>query len=72
MTRPSRRGCTVRPRVVTADPATHEPLSNIQVFLIESALECVDWEADGASTRGLRRFRLGGRYRLTRPTGGER
>jgi hypothetical protein len=31
--------------VVTADPVTHEPLSNIQVFLIESALECVDWEA---------------------------
>ena len=31
--------------VVTTDPATHQPLSNIQIMLIESALECVDWEA---------------------------
>ncbi len=31
--------------VVTTDPATHQPLTAIQIFLIESALECVDWEA---------------------------
>ena len=31
--------------IVTADPVTREPLSNIQIFLIESALDCVDWEA---------------------------
>ena len=41
--------------VVTADPMTHEPLSNIQIFLIESALECVDWEALARDPR-LRRF----------------
>jgi hypothetical protein len=31
--------------VVMTDPATHQPLSNIQILLIESALECVEWEA---------------------------
>jgi hypothetical protein len=30
--------------VVTDDPVAHRPLSNIQIFLIESALDCVDWE----------------------------
>ena len=35
--------------VVTADPVTREPLSNIQIFLIESALDCVDWEALASS-----------------------
>jgi hypothetical protein len=31
--------------VVTVDPATRDTLSNIQIFLIEFALDCVDWEA---------------------------
>jgi len=31
--------------VVTVNPVTRDALSNIQIFLIESALDCVDWEA---------------------------
>ncbi len=41
--------------VVTADPVSHEPLSNIQVFLIESSLDYVDWEGLARDSR-LRRF----------------
>jgi hypothetical protein len=51
--------------VVTADPITHEPLANIQIFLIESALECVDWEAMTRDPR-LRRFDWA-HARLTQP-----
>jgi hypothetical protein len=51
--------------VVTADPITHEPLANIQIFLIESALECVDWEAMARNPR-LRRFDWA-HARLTQP-----
>jgi hypothetical protein len=51
--------------VVTADPITHEPLANIQIFLIESALECVDWEAMARDPR-LRRFDWA-HARLTQP-----
>jgi hypothetical protein len=31
--------------VVTANPVTRDALSNIQIFLIELALRCVDWDA---------------------------
>jgi hypothetical protein len=31
--------------VVTANPVTRDALSNIQIFLIELALGCVDWDA---------------------------
>ena len=31
--------------VVTVNPATRGDLTNIQIFLIESALDCVDWSA---------------------------
>ena len=41
--------------VVTTDPAIHAPLTNIQIFLIEGALECVEWEAVARHPR-LRRF----------------
>ena len=31
--------------VVTVNPVTRDALSSIQIFLIEYALDCVDWEA---------------------------
>ena len=31
--------------VLTVNPATRDDLTNIQVFLIEFALDCVDWNA---------------------------
>jgi hypothetical protein len=31
--------------VVTANPVTRDALASVQVFLIESALDCVDWDA---------------------------
>jgi hypothetical protein len=31
--------------VVTANPVTRDALTSIQVFLIELALDCVDWDA---------------------------
>lgn len=31
--------------VVTANPVTGQTLTNIQIFLIEFALDCVDWDA---------------------------
>ena len=31
--------------VVTVNPVTRGDLTNIQIFLIESALDCVDWSA---------------------------
>lgn len=31
--------------VVAVNPVTGDSLTNIQVFLIESALDCVDWDA---------------------------
>ena len=31
--------------VVTADPVTRDALTHIQIFLIELALDCVDWDA---------------------------
>jgi hypothetical protein len=31
--------------VVTTNPATRGELTNIQIFLIEFALDCVDWDA---------------------------
>ena len=34
--------------VVTVNPATRGDLTNIQIFLIESALDCVDWSAPGS------------------------
>jgi hypothetical protein len=40
-------------------------LENIQIFLIESALECVDWEAMARDPR-LRRFDWA-HARLTQP-----
>jgi len=30
--------------VVTTNPATHDDLSNIQIYLIELALDAVDWD----------------------------
>lgn len=30
--------------IVTVDPTSGHPLTNIQVFLLESALECVEWD----------------------------
>jgi hypothetical protein len=30
--------------IVTVNPATRDSLSNIQIFLIEFALDCVEWE----------------------------
>jgi len=31
--------------VVTVNPVTGDTLTNIQIFLIESSLDCVDWDA---------------------------
>jgi hypothetical protein len=39
--------------VVTVNPETKDDLTNIQIFLIEFALDCVDWDA----LAGDRRFR---------------
>jgi hypothetical protein len=30
--------------VVTTNPATHEDLSNIQIYMVELALDAVDWD----------------------------
>jgi hypothetical protein len=37
--------------VVTVNPATKGPLSNIQIFLLEAALDCVDWETLARDSR---------------------
>ena len=31
--------------VITTNPVSRSPLSSVQIFLIELALECVDWPA---------------------------
>jgi hypothetical protein len=50
---------------VTTDPITRNPLTNIQIFLIESALDYVDW---GALARDPRLRRLDWEHaRLTQP-----
>ena len=41
--------------VVTTNPVTRDSLTNIQIFLIESALDSVDWEALARDPR-FRRF----------------
>lgn len=40
--------------VVTTNPATGDALSNIQTFLIEFALDCVDWDGLARDPRFLR------------------
>jgi hypothetical protein len=37
--------------VVTVDPETGDDLTNIQIFLIEFALDCVDWDSLARDTR---------------------
>lgn len=41
--------------VVTVDPVTRDALTSIQVFLIELALDCVDWDSLARDSR-LRRL----------------
>jgi hypothetical protein len=41
--------------VVTTNPVNRQDLSNIQIFLIERALDCVDWDELAREPR-FRRF----------------